>query len=351
MPRCARLRLLAALPICAAACAAILALSACGTPLSNVKPQVTPTARSTDQRVTTYRLPAHVLTGYWQDFTNGAKPLRLADVPTTYNLVAVSFGTATRTPGQVGFSVGSDLASALGGYTKAEFINDIHTLHSRGQEVILSAGGAAGTITVNDAAAATNFADSVYSLMRQYGFDGVDVDLENGLNPDYMASALQQLAAKAPGMIITLAPEIPGMQSPSASYFQLALKIKNILTLVNTQYYNADPIRGCNGKTYAPGTEDFLTAQACTLLQGGLSPDQISLSLPASRSGATNGYVQPSVVNNALDCLAGGSNCGSFKPTSTYPAIRGAADWSVNWDAANGYGYASTIAPNLGTLP
>ena len=38
-------------------------------------------------------LPAHVLMGYWQDFTNGATPLTLADVPSSYNLVAVAFGT------------------------------------------------------------------------------------------------------------------------------------------------------------------------------------------------------------------------------------------------------------------
>src|SRR6202042_2729269 len=30
-------------------------------------------------------LPAHVLMGYWQDFTNGAQPLTLAQVPTSYN--------------------------------------------------------------------------------------------------------------------------------------------------------------------------------------------------------------------------------------------------------------------------
>jgi chitinase len=342
MFRCARRQLLAAL-----LATTILALGACGTVLSRPHPA----APSTNSRVTSYALPAHVLTGYWQDFVNGAEPLRLADVPAAYNLVAVSFGTATATPGQVAFSVGPDLGRALGGYTTAQFISDIRALHARGQEVILSTGGAGGTITVNDAAAARNFAGSVFTLMRQYGFDGVDVDLENGLDPDYMASALQQLAAKAPGAVITLAPQIPGMQSSSASYFQLALKIKRILTLVSTQYYNSGPIRGCNGKVYPPGTEDFLTAQACTLLAGGLSPGQISLSLPASPVAALNGYVGPWVVNDALDCLAGGIHCASYWPSTASPTIRGATDWSVNWDAANGYNYASTIAPHLGALP
>jgi chitinase len=345
MSRCARFRLLAAV---SAACASIMTASACASALSNPNPPASPTP---GQRVTAPALPAHVLTGYWQDFTNGAKPLRLGDVPSSYNLVAVGFGTATSTPGQVAFSVGGDLSSALGGYTDNDVISDINTLHSRGQAVILSVGGADGTIRVNDAASAASFASSVFSLMRQYGFDGVDVDLENGLSPAYMASALQQLAAKAPGMITTLAPVVPGVQAPGAAYFQLALKIKSILTLVNTQYFNSGPIKGCNGKTYAAGTEDFLTAQACVLLQGGLSPDQVSLSLPASPGAAQSGYVAPSVVNNALDCLAGGTHCGTFRPPTTYPAIRGAADWSVNWDAANGYNFASSVAPHLGTLP
>ncbi len=64
-------------------------------------------------------LPAHILMGYWQDFTNNATPLTLAQVPTSYNLVAVAFGTATTTPGQVAFSLDSTLASTLGGYTQA----------------------------------------------------------------------------------------------------------------------------------------------------------------------------------------------------------------------------------------
>jgi chitinase len=345
MPRSARHRLLA---LVALACAAMFALAACGSAPSTPGPDPTPPP---SHRMTADALPAHVLTGYWQDFTNGAKPLRLAGVPTTYNLVAVSFGTATGTPGQVAFSVGSDVSQAVGGYTRAGFISDVRTLHSRGQEVVLSVGGADGTITVDNEAAATNFASSVFSLMQQYGFDGVDVDLENGLDPAYMASALQQLAAKAPGMVITLAPEVAGVQSATASYFQLAVRIKNILTLVNTQYYNTQAIRGCNGKPYAPGTEDFLTSQACTLLQSGLNPDQVSLSLPASPAAAANGYVGPAVINDALDCLAGGISCGSFRPPATYPAIRGAADWSVNWDAANSFHFASTVSPYLGTLP
>jgi len=56
-------------------------------------------------------------------------------------------------------------------------------------------------------------------------------------------------------------------------------------------------------------------------------------------------------VTNALDCLARGTNCGSFRPPRTYPAIRGAMTWSINWDASNGNTFARTVRPFLNTLP
>jgi chitinase len=297
-------------------------------------------------------LPAHILMGYWQDFTNGATPLTLADVPTSYNLVAVAFGTATDTPGQVAFSLDSTLASDLGGYTQQQFIDDIHTLQSRGQKVILSVGGANGTISVDDAASASAFASSVYSLIQQYGFNGVDIDLENGVDPTYMASALEQLESDVgSSLIITLAPQTVDTQSTGDDYFQLALDIKSILTMINTQYYNSGTMNGCDGNVYAEGTENFMTALACTELEGGLSPSQVGLGLPASPSAAGGGYVSPSVVNDALDCLAALANCGSFVPPTAWPGIRGVMTWSINWDASNGYNFADTVAPYLATLP
>jgi chitinase len=297
-------------------------------------------------------LPAHVLMGYWQDFTNGAEPLTLAAVPTSYNLVAVAFGNSDSTSGQVTFSLDSGLSSALGGYTQQQFTSDIKTLQSRGQKVILSVGGQNGTIEVDDATSAANFASSVDSIIQQYGFNGVDIDLENGVNPTYMASALEQLESDVgSSLIITLAPQTVDTQSTGDDYFALALDIKSILTMINTQYYNSGTMNGCDGNVYAEGTENFMTALACTELEGGLSPAQVGLGLPASSSAAGSGYVSPSVVNDALDCLAAKQNCGSFVPSSSYPSIRGVMTWSINWDASNGYNFANTVAPYLANLP
>jgi chitinase len=319
------------------------------TPTPTHTPTPTPTPTSTP---TSGSLPKHFLTGYWQDFTNGATPLRLSNINSYYTLIAVAFANADpNNPGGVTFSIDSGLSSALGGYTAAQFTSDIATLHSQGKKVIISVGGQNGTISVSDATSAANFANSVYGLMQTYGFDGVDIDLENGINVTYMTSALEQLSAKAgPNLIITLAPQTIDMQSTGSDYFALALNIKNILTLVNTQYYNSGTMLGCDQNVYAEATENFLTALSCIQLQGGLSPSQVGLGLPASSSAAGSGYTSPSVVNNALSCLANGTNCGSFVPPSKW-SIRGAMDWSINWDASNGYSFANTVGPYLNTLP
>ncbi|MGC4849646.1 chitinase [Micromonospora sp. DT15] len=298
-------------------------------------------------------LPKHLLTGYWHNFDNPAVELRLRDVPTEYDLVAVAFAEATSTPGALTFGVDPGLAASLGGYTDADFTADVRTLHSRGKRVILSVGGETGRVTVNNAASATAFADTAAALIARYGFDGIDIDLENGLNPTYMAQALRALRAKiGSGLIIAMAPQTIDMQNPAGGYFKLALDIKDILTVVNTQYYNSGAMLGCDqNAAYGQGTVNFIVALACIQLEAGLRPDQVGLGLPAGAGAAGGGIVAPSVVNAALDCLARATNCGSFRPPRTYPGIRGAMTWSVNWDVSNGNGFANTVGPHLDTLP
>ncbi|GAA4435616.1 chitinase [Phytohabitans houttuyneae] len=298
-------------------------------------------------------LPKHFLTGYWHNFVNPAVELRLRDVPNEYDLVAVAFAEAASTPGTVTFGVDPGLASALGGYTNADFKADVQALKARGKKVIISVGGEAGRVAVGDSGAATNFANSVFAIMQEYGFDGVDIDLENGLNPTYMGQALRSLRSRAgANLIITMAPQTIDMQSTGASYFRLALDIRDILTVVHTQFYNSGSMLGCDQSfAYSQGTVNFLTALACIQLENGLRPDQVALGLPAGPGAAGGGIVAPSVVNQALDCLARATSCGSFRPPRTYPGIRGAMTWSINWDVSNGNNFARTVKPHLNTLP
>lgn len=298
-------------------------------------------------------LPKHFLTGYWHNFVNPATELKLSQVPNEYDVVAIAFGEATATPGQVVFALDSGLATAVGGYTEAQFKADIQALHQRGKKVILSVGGETGRVQVASSAAASVFASSVHGLMQSYGFDGVDIDLENGLNATYMAQALRDLRSRAgSSLIIMMAPQTIDMQSTGMEYFKLALSIKDILTVVNMQYYNSGSMLGCDQAfAYSQGTVNFMTALACIQLENGLRPDQVALGLPAGPGAAGGGVVAPSMVNQALDCLAKRTSCGTFVPPRAYPDIRGAMTWSINWDASNNWTFAKTVKPHLQGMP
>jgi chitinase len=314
-------------------------------------PPTTPPVTPTTPPVTnppSGSLPKHFVTGYWHNFNNGSTVLKLRDVPSTYDLIAVAFADAASPAGAVDFN----LDPAVGYANEAEFKADINTLHSRGKKVILSVGGERGTVDVGNATNATNFANSLHSLIQEFGFDGVDIDLEHGISPTFMGQAMRSLRSKVgTNLIITMAPQTIDMYSTGGSYFQLALNIKDILTVVHTQYYNSGGMPTCNGSVQNQATKDFIVGLACYALENGLRPDQVALGLPATQQAAGGGYVSPSVVNEALSCLARGTNCGSVKPPRTYPGIRGAMTWSINWDVATGNNWANTVKPHVNGLP
>ncbi len=67
-------------------------------------------------------LPRHAVTGYWQNFNNGAAVQKISDVPNQYDIIAVAFADATGTPGAVTFNLDS---AGLGGYTVDQFKADV----------------------------------------------------------------------------------------------------------------------------------------------------------------------------------------------------------------------------------
>lgn len=187
-------------------------------------------------------LPGKVLTGYWQNFNNGATPLKLSDVPAEYNLIVVAFADISTTgpAGSITFNLDTSLA---GGYTADAFKSDIAALASQGRFVILSVGGQNGQISITSSAAAAAFAQSAFSLMTTYGFTGIDIDLENGIDAVNLALSLQTLNSLAPGYILTLAPQTLDVQ-PGHGYLTLMDSIKSLVTICNTQYYNSGTMFG-----------------------------------------------------------------------------------------------------------
>lgn len=291
--------------------------------------------------------PGHQwLTGYWHNFDNGSGVMPLSEIPAAYNLVVVAFADNTTTPGQVVFNLQSQ---ELGGYSVAQFKADIAAIQAQGRKVIVSVGGEKGNVLINSAPAANAFATSVYGLMQEYGFDGVDIDLEHGISAQYTSDALHQLHALAgPSLIITMAPQTIDYQY-NGEYWKLTQNIKDILTIVNMQFYNSGDMLGCDSVVYNQATIDFLTALTCIEIeQVGLSPSQVGIGVPAVPAGANGGgYVPPATVVNAITCLQAGIGCGSWHPTTPYGLIGGAMTWSVNWDKTSGYAWSNTVSKPL----
>ncbi|WP_223839288.1 chitinase [Saccharopolyspora pogona] len=296
-------------------------------------------------------LPKHQLTGYWQNFVNNAKPLKISDISPNYDVIALAFGNAdSARPGVVTFNVDPELSTALDGYTDEQLKSDIAAKRAEGKTFVLSIGGEKGNVDLGSEANVANFVDSVEKILTDYGINGLDIDLEYGLNVPNTTSAIRQLRERVgDGFVLTMAPQTLDVQS-GGSYLQLIDNVKDILTVVHTQYYNSGSMNGCDGQVYSQGSADFITAQACSLLKV-LRPDQVSLGLPAAASAAGSGYVDPSIVNNALSCLAAANDCGRYTPDQPHPEISGVMTWSINWDASSGNAFSDPVRTHLDSLP
>ncbi|SEG53151.1 hypothetical protein SAMN05444920_10314 [Nonomuraea solani] len=109
------------------------------------------------------------------------------------------------------------------------------------------------------------------------------------------------------------------------------------------------------------GGHDFHVAMTDMLLAGfpimgnpanvfpPLRQDQVAIGLPASVN-AGNGFTTASEVQKAFDCLAKGSNCGTYRPRGVYPGLRGLMAWSINWDTFNGYEFSRSHRAYLDAL-
>ena len=306
------------------------------------------------------KLPEHMVTGYWHNFLNGSTALKISDVPDYYDMICVSFANSSTTPGKVTFELDKDLSNALGGYTKAQFIQDIKNAKAKGQHVIISVGGAEGTTYITNEEAANQFATSLISIIEEYGFEGVDIDFEGGAvsGTDYIAEALRTVRNHfGEDFIITMAPETyyfqdtnPNGTMATSAYYRLAYKIRDILTICYPQFYNSGAMNGYNGFNAQVGTADFLTSLSTLLLENGLRADQVALGLPSTSKAASSGYVSTDIISTAVKALVNGTSSGNFTAPKAYPTLRGVMTWSINWDATNNYTWAKSMSSLMDSL-
>ena len=303
------------------------------------------------------QLPQHMITGYWHNFINGSTNLKLRDVPRYYDMICVAFTGNTATPGEVTFELDPDLARAVGGYTKQQFIDDINDLKSKGQHVILSVGGANGRITINSEEAADKFASSLSKIINKFGFEGVDIDLEGAAvsGTEYIARGLRKVHNEfGDDFIITMAPETYYMHKAddlTGAYYRLATEIKDILTICYPQFYNAGGDIGYNNFNARYPSQSFITSLATMYIENGLRPDQLAIGVPALPSGAGSGYISLDNLKDVVNSLVYKKQLDGFTPPREYKTLRGVMTWSINWDATQNYAWAKSMSELMNNLP
>ncbi|GII61800.1 hypothetical protein Skr01_18850 [Sphaerisporangium krabiense] len=335
-----------------------------------------------------------LLVGYLHaSFANGSGYMKMSDVPDSWDIIQLAFGEPTSvTSGDIRFSQ-CPVAECPNVESEADFIAGIRAKQAKGKKVLISIGGQNGQVQLTSTAARDKFVSSVSAIIDKYGLDGLDIDFEghslvldagdndfkNPTSPVIvnLISALKSLKAKyGSKFTLTMAPETffvqlgyqfygggtTGADRRAGAYLPVIYAMRNDLTLLHVQDYNSGPITGLDNQYHTMGTSDFHIAMTDMLLAGfpvagntanmfpALRPDQVAIGLPAATY-AGNGFTSVAEVQKAFDCLAKGTNCGSYKPRGVYPGLRGLMTWSINWDKYNSFEFSTNHRRYLNALP
>lgn len=321
-------------------------------------------------------LPRHILVGYWHNWNDQAVPfIRLGNISPKFDVVNVAFALPDdKTLGQMVFHV-------YKGTTPDQFKADVAYLHSMGKKVLISVGGATGSLALTDGVTQDHFVESMTSIIEEYDFDGIDINLEGKIMLDQadvdfrnptspsitnLIDAIWRIRAWfGPNFMLSMAPETIAVQGGyknysglQGSYLPIIEGLRKIITYVHVQHYNSEPLTALDGKTYPQDGADFHVAMAEMLLQGfpvsdgamfmGLKPEQIVIGLPAFTR------TTPGEIQKVLNYLTTGASFGGkyeLQEPYGYPDFRGIMTWSINWDAKNCHDFSSNTRSLLDELP
>lgn len=329
-------------------------------------------------------LPRHILIGYWHNWHNPpAAFVRLNEVVSHFDVINIAFAVPSAAGnGEIVFAP-HDAVSI------EEFKSDVLQLQSLGKKILISIGGAGGSMSIEDIAARHKFVDSVTTILREYNFDGMDINLEGKIildpgdmdfkNPTspgikHLIAAIREIRNNfGSEFILSMAPETINVQAGldvysglAGSYLPLIHGLRDVLTYLQVQHYNSSALTALDGNPYLPGTADFHVAVTEMLLHGfpvqghqegdifpPLKPEQIVIGMASFPDAVSGGYTAPPDLQNALNYLARGESFGGKyirQSPGKYPSLRGVMTWSINWDAVNQHHFSSFIHSYLETL-
>jgi len=342
----------------------------------NVFGDIINNSNSVEKLLTSDSTNSSKIVGYWENWYS-TNYITLGEVSSKYNIIDVAFALPkSSTDMTIEFNLDTS------GTTEAEFKADIITIQAEGRKVLISLGGAiCPPVRLNTATDKQKFISSIINIIEEYGFDGLDIDLEGtsvGLdagdddfkNPTTVSMVNLIIAIKEihdhfepDNFVLTTSPETAFVQGGYGAYdgnwgayLPLLYGLRDEFDLIHVQYYNSGDMYGPDGKIYDPGTPDFLVALSESLLKGfpvnrdpnnlfpAFSADKIAIGLLTVASEGS-GYMQYDDVKKALDYLTKGISYGGeyvLQQPGGYPDFGGIMGWSINFDkSVNNYSFVN----------
>jgi len=284
-----------------------------------------------------------IMMGFWHNWAAGASDgyqqgqfanMNLTDIPAEYNVVAVAFMKGVGIPTFKPYNL-----------SDAEFRRQVGVLNSQGRAVLISLGGADAHIELKTGDE-DKLSNEIIRLVETYGFDGLDIDLEQAAigaanNKTVLPAALKKVkahyAAEGKNFIVSMAPEFPYLRT-NGTYLDYITALEGFYDFIAPQYYNqggdgiwVDEANGGKGAWITQNNdamkEDFLYYLTESLVTGTRGYTKIPASkfvigLPTNNDAAATGYVvDKQAVYNAFARL-----------DAKNLSIKGLMTWSVNWD-------------------
>jgi hypothetical protein len=268
--------------------------------------------------------PTNGLIGGYLSIHDGPKVSDITANAPNYNLQYAAFATGSDHKGHVAFKPSHQSAASL----KA----DIIASKAAGSTWLLSLGGGGDkTIRLTSQTQATTMYNSLTPIIDNYGFEGLDFDLECGsdcLDPASAVALAGMLKDKyGQGFLISATPRPFEVRSKDSVYGQFVVQAGDKLDLLGMQDYDFPEAADSAKLTEA------IDGDIATLIKMGVPASKILIGC-ITYSKYENGH---NTVDAYKDIYV--------KEQKKYPDLRGVFIWDTQMDQEENWSFTRTMAP------